>query len=117
MLGSQRPEADACRQIIEIHAVVAMLAARDLKVFGQPFVEPERQVRQHRVEIAVRHFMAKIDRHMLAPLGIDGQPCVGLDEERPPVGELRKSAMNERAESFAVLEQIDVDRLVGGRQA
>ena len=54
---------------------------------------------------------------MLTPLGINGQSRVGLDEKCPPIGKLGKSTVDERPKPLAILEQIDVNRLVRGGQA
>ena len=116
-VGIPSPRRAGRHQLVDVQPMVTVLSSRHLKVFRQTFVEPQRQVLQDRMQIAVRHFMAEIDRHVLAPLGINGQPRVGLDEERPPFGEAREAIVHERAEPLGVLEQIDVNRLVARRQA
>ena len=77
---------------VEQRTIHASLAARDLVVLGNSLVEPLRHVRHDRVQVAVRDLVPQVVGHAVAPLGVDRQLRVGLDEERPAIGETAGNA-------------------------
>lgn len=105
-----------CDEQFYMGAIEALLASRHFEVLGKSFVEPEWQMRNGGVQVAMGHLVAKIFRNVIAPVGINGQPRIAFNEKRPPLGKLRIMLGHETVVRFRLVEQIDVDRFVGQRQ-
>ena len=99
-----------------VAVVEALFASRCLEVFRDALVEPERYSRHDGMHVAVGRLVPEILGDSILPRGKDGQPRVGLDEERPPHWKARKVAAREGVVAFVIFEEIEVHRLVGDRE-
>ncbi len=97
--------------------VEPLLAGRQLEVLGQPLIQPQRQLGHHAMQIGVRQLVPQIVGQAIAPLGIDDQLGIGLDEECPAVGKIRMAGAEELVEPLGTGEEVDLDRLGGLGQA
>ena len=103
-------------EVGDVVGMAALLAAGQFEVFGDAFVEPQRHAGHDGVHIAVGRLVPEILGDSILPRGEDGQPRVGLDEERPPHRKARKVTAREGVVAFVILKEIEVHRLVGDRQ-
>ena len=107
---------NSSRQQFQMHSIQAPSTSGDLEILGQALVQPERDVWQHRVQVSVSHFVPKVFRYPVSPLGIHLKPRVGFQEVRAARGEVRVVKTNEPVELLVIVEQVDVNRLIGDRQ-
>jgi hypothetical protein len=101
------------QELLHIGPIHTVPATGSLRILGQALIEPEREVGNRGVEVAVRHFMAEILRHTVAPLGKDSQPRIGFEEKRAAVRKVGMVKLQVLVELLAILEQVDLDRLPG----
>jgi len=102
--------------MLQVRPVQPVLTAGRLAVLGQPFVQPQGDIGDRRVQVTVRDLVAQVFGHTVAPLGVDLQARVRLQEERPALGELGVAQAHELSELLGAAEQKHVDRLVGAGQ-
>ena len=81
-----------------------------LEEFGQPFVEPQRDVADRRVQQGVGRLVAEVFQQAVSRVGVDDPLPALRQEERPARGELRVVERQEPRERLAIVEDIDVDR-------
>jgi hypothetical protein len=111
------PSCQPAAQLFDVRTVDAVQPTRHLEVFGQTFIEPQRQIRHDRVQVSVGHLVAQIFSHAIPPVGIDIQARIAFNEESPPLGQRRIVHAHVGFELLSRRKEIDVDRLVRYRQA
>ena len=85
-----------------------------LEIFGQPLVEPERDVADGDVEQGVGRLVADVLFEPVAEEGVD-DPLVAVgQEERPAMREVGVVEGQEVVERLAVVEDVDLDRVLAG---
>ena len=94
--------------------VEPVAVGRALEVFGQPLVEPERDVADRDVEQGVGRLVAEVLFEPVAEEGVD-DPLVAVgQEEGPAVREVGIVEGQEMLEGLAVVEDVDLDRVLAG---
>src|SRR4051812_7980573 len=69
------------------------------------------------MQISVSNFVSQVFGNAITPMRVNGQPDVGLQEERPPRWHSRKFLLEILLVSLGVAKQVHLDRLVAQRQS
>ena len=97
-------------------AVHPLFAARQFEVFRDPFVEPQRDRGDDRMDVPVGRLVPEILGDPVLPGGEHRERGVGFHEKRPPHRETREAPRGELVVAAWLAEQVEMHRLVRHRQ-
>ena len=100
---------------MKVWRIETAVGSRSLKVFGDAFVEPQRNIINGTVYVAVSDFVAKVFGDSASPPGKHHQRSIIFDEERAAVWKQRMFALHVVRECRFVFKKINVDRFVRDR--
>src|SRR6516225_8256395 len=105
--------------LIEVLIVDALPVGWDLKILGQPFVEPKRHIAEYAVQQSMGQLVPEILLNAVAPVSVDEQVFRAPDasrlshEKSAALGKIRITSPHEVFVLVSILENINLDGRVG----